>query len=190
MIGRVRGILVERSGAAVLLDVAGVGYEIAMPGRDLAALPALGDEVVVHTHLHVREDQMALFGFASSDARDLFRELITVSGVGPKLALAILTTFTPDGLRLALVSEDVDALVEVPGIGKRSAQKLILDLRARLEMVTELPGSGGSAMAEVRGALEGLGYGGPEIRDAIAGLDADAKVDDLLRAALQRLGRP
>jgi len=190
MIGRIRGTLLDHSGSGVVIDVAGLGYEIAMAGRDLGALPPVGEEVVVHTHLHVREDQMALYGFTTAAGRDLFRELITVSGVGPKLALAILSTFTPDRLRVALVSEDVDALVEVPGIGKRSAQKMILDLRARLELVTELPPSGSSVLAEVRGALEGLGYGAPEIRDAIAGLDAGGKVDDLLRAALQRMGRP
>lgn len=187
MIGRIRGTLVGRSASEALVDVAGVGYEIAMPGRDLGALPALGEEVVVHTHLHVREDLLALFGFATVQARDLFRELITVNGVGPKLALAILATLTPDRLRMALVSEDVDALVAVPGIGKRSAQKLILDLRARLDLEPVL--SGGGALAEVRDALEGLGYGSPEIRDVLSGLDADGRVDDLLRSALQRLGR-
>ncbi|OFW66896.1 MAG: Holliday junction DNA helicase RuvA [Actinobacteria bacterium RBG_16_68_21] len=190
MIGRVRGTLVEHAPSGVVIDVAGIGYEIAMPGRDFGALPAVGEEVVLHTHLHVREDQMALFGFATAEGRDLFRELITVSGVGPKLALAILSTFTPERLRLALVSEDVDALVEVPGIGKRSAQKMILDLRARLELAAELSPAGGSSLAQVRGALEGLGYGAPEIREAIAGLDADGEVDELLRSALQRLGRP
>lgn len=185
MIGRLRGTLFERTDSGAVIDVAGVGYEVAMPGRDLTALPGLGEEVVVHTHFHVREDQMALFGFATVEGRDLFRDLITVTGVGPKLALAILTTFTADRLRLALVSEDVDALVEVPGIGRRSAQKMILDLRARLELAP----TAGNALAEVRGALEGLGYGAPEIREAIAGLDADAAVDVLLRSALQRLGR-
>jgi len=189
MIGRVRGTLVERSGSAAVIDVGGVGYEVAMPGRDLGALPALGEEVVVHTHLHVREDQLGLFGFIDVEGRDMFRDLIAVSGVGPKLALAILSTLTPERLRVALVSEDVDALVAVPGIGKRSAQKLILDLRARLEITVGTVPGGGGALAEVRQALEGLGYGGPEITGAITGLDADGRVDDLLRSALQRLGR-
>jgi|SRR3990172_8559326 Holliday junction DNA helicase RuvA len=189
MIGRIRGTLVGRSASEAVIDVAGVGYEVVMPGRDLAALPPLGEEVVVHTHLHVREDHLGLFGFITPEERDLFRDLITVNGVGPKLAVAILATLTPERLRVALVSEDVDALVSVPGIGKRSAQKLILDLRARLEIVGESALTGGGAMSEVRDALEGLGYGAPEIRDALAGLDGDGRVDDLLRSALQRLGR-
>lgn len=189
MIGRVRGTLVERAPAGVLIDVGGVGYEVAMSARELAALPDLGEEVVVHTHLHVREDQQALFGFSSGETRDLFRDLIAVSGVGPRLALAILGTLTPDQLRRAILAEDVDALVMVPGIGKRSAQKLILDLRARLGVSADgIPGDGGGGVSEVRAALENLGYTGTEIREALEGLDATTEVSDLLRSALQRLG--
>jgi Holliday junction DNA helicase RuvA len=191
MIGRIRGTLVERSGTGVVIDVGGVGYEVAMPGSDLAALPALGEEVVVHTHLHVREDQLALFGFAAAEGRDLFRQLIEASGVGPKLALAMLTALSPAQLHAAVAAEDVDALVAVPGIGKRSAQKLILDLRPRLGIASGgIPGEEGGAVADVREALEALGYSTQEIRQALDGLDADTGVEDLLRTALQRLGRP
>jgi holliday junction DNA helicase RuvA len=190
MIGRLRGVLAERIGLGVLVDVAGVGYEVAMPPRDIADLPALGEEVVIHTHLHVREDAMALYGFSTVEGRDLFRDLIGASGVGPKLGLAMLATLTPTQLRVAFATEDVDALTAVPGIGKRSAQKLILDLRARLAMPEgELPAGGGS-VTEVRGALEGLGYVSSEIREALDGLDPTQPSATLLRAALQRLGRP
>lgn len=190
MIGRIRGVLAERTGSGVLVDTGGVGYEVAMPPRDIAALPPVGEEVVVHTHLHVREDVMALYGFASEEGRDLFRDLIGASGVGPKLALAILATFTPEQLRVALAAEDVDTLTAVPGIGKRSAQKLVLDLRARLTMPEgELVGAGGS-LSDVRGALEGLGYASSEIREALEGLDTTQAPEALLRAALQKLGRP
>jgi len=189
MIGRLRGVLAARTAAGVVVDVAGVGYEVALTPRDAAALPPVGEEVVVHTHLHVREDAMALYGFAAEEGRDLFRDLIGTSGVGPKLALAILATMTPDQLRLSLATEDVDSLTAVPGIGKRSAQKLILDLRGRLALPDgDLISAGGSA-AEVRGALEGLGYAPAEIRRALDGLDAGQESADLLRAALQRLGR-
>jgi len=190
MIGRIRGVLAERTGLGVLVDTGGVGYEVAMPARDIAALPPVGEEVVVHTHLHVREDVMALYGFSSEEGRDLFRDLIGASGVGPKLALAILATLTPEQLRVALAAEDVDTLTAVPGIGKRSAQKLVLDLRARLAMPEgELVGAGG-ALSDVRGALEGLGYASSEIREALQGLDTSQAPEVLLRAALQKLGRP
>jgi Holliday junction DNA helicase RuvA len=190
MIGRLRGVLAERTAGGVLVDVGGVGYEVFMPAGDIAALPPVGDEVVVHTHLHVREDAMALYGFAAEEGRDLFRDLIATSGVGPKLAVAMLATLTPHQLRVALATEDVDTLTAVPGIGKRSAQKLILDLRARLTMPDGELATAGGSVTEVRGALEGLGYGASEIREALDGLDAAQGTQDLLRSALQRLGRP
>lgn len=187
MIGRLRGVLASRTADGVLVDVAGVGYEVAVPTRDLAALPSVGEEIVLHTHLHVREDIMALYGFADEDGRALFRLLLGASGVGPKVALAILSTLAPDKLRAAIVAEDVDALTLVPGIGKRTAQKLILDLRARFELpIGDLPSGGG--LGAVRDALENLGYGPGEIRDAIDGLEGD-DVEVLLRSALQRLGK-
>jgi Holliday junction DNA helicase RuvA len=187
MIGRLRGTLAAKGIDAAVIDVGGVGYEIAMSPRSLAELPAVGEEVVVHTHLHVREDQMALFGFGVDEERDLFRILLGASGIGPKLALAVLATMTPTELRQAVLTEDADALTAVPGIGKRNAQKLILDLRARLELPEGEIASGGG-LAEVRAALEGLGYQPAEIRQALSGLATDDDVEDLLRTALQRLG--
>ncbi len=188
MIGRLRGLVAAKGVDAAILDVAGVGYEVAMSPRSLAELPSVGEEAVVHTHLHVREDQQALFGFGTEGERDLFRVLLGASGIGPKLALALLGTMTPDELRRAVLTEDPDALTVVPGIGKRSAQKLILDLRSRLELPDGELVAGGN-LAEVRAALEGLGYQSAEIREALTGLStADTEVEDLLRTALQRLG--
>jgi holliday junction DNA helicase RuvA len=189
MIGRLRGTVVAKGGDGLLLEAGGVGFEVAMPPRDLAELPAVGEAMTVHTHLHVREDGMALFGFTSSDERDLFRVLLGASGVGPKLALAILGTLRPADLRRAIATSDADTLTMVPGVGKRTAQRLILDLRARFEMpdLPEVPGAG--ALAEVRGALEGLGYQPAEVRQALEGLAPEGAVEDLLRAALQRLGK-
>lgn len=187
MIGRLRGILVGRTADGVIVEAGGVGYEVAMPARDLAALPPVGEEVVVHTHLHVREDQLALFGFVDEDGRTVFRHLIAASGVGPKLALAILGALGPNRLRTAIASEDVDTLTSVPGIGIRSAQKLVLDLRARLAMPPGgIPTTGG--LPAVRSALEGLGYAPAEIREAVDGLHGD-DMEAMLRSALQRLGR-
>jgi Holliday junction DNA helicase RuvA len=188
MIGRLRGTLAGVWPTGLVLDVGGVGYEVAMPASSFGDLPPVGEEAVVHTHLHVREDQLALFGFTSVDERDLFRLLIGVSGVGPKVAVAILDTMTGDDLKRAVVTDDVAALTAVPGIGKRSAQKLLLELRPRLEVPDTAIGVSG-AMAETRVALEGLGYQSDEIRAAMRDLSADLPVEELLRLSLQRLGR-
>ena len=188
MIGRVRGTLVGVSGDGVVVDVSGVGYEVRMSGRELAGLPPIGEEVVVHTHLHVREDLQALYGFGDQAGRDLFRVLLGASGIGPKIALAMLATLGSEELRRAVVTDDVAALTTVPGIGTRTAQKLILDLRARLEMPEgAIPGDQ-STVSAVRDALENLGYASSEISEALSGLDGDGTLQDLLRAALQRLG--
>lgn len=180
-------MIVAKDPAQVILDVAGVGYELAVTPRALADLPPVGDEAVLHTHLHVREDAMALFGFPSAHERDLFRILIGVSGVGPKVAMAMLGTLSPDEIRRAVVADDTTALTAVPGIGKRSAQKLILELRPKLD-VPDAELTGGGALSDVRQALEGLGYSPPEIRAALTDLQYDGQPEELLRLALQRLG--
>jgi Holliday junction DNA helicase RuvA len=190
VIGRLRGVIASKDVGGVLVDVAGVGYEVAMSPRGIGALPSAGEEAVVHTHLYVREDQMTLYGFAAEDERDLFRVLLGASGVGPKLALAVLGTLSPPELRRAVLAEDTGALTTVPGIGTRSAQKLVLDLRARLDLPdAEAILGGGSGVAEAREALEALGYQSGEIREALDGLDVDAPLEELVRRALQRLGR-
>lgn len=188
MIGRVRGVLADLSPTGVVVDVHGVGYDVAVSSRALGELPPLGEEIVLHTHLHVREDQLALFGFPTVDQRELFRLLIGVSGVGPKVALAILGTLSVDELRAAVVSDDVAALTSVPGIGKRSAQKLLLELRPRLE-VPDIGVAASGSVAEVRVALEGLGYGSEEIRVALAEMPTDLPVETLLKQSLQALGK-
>lgn len=189
MIGRLRGVLVGRTGERVVIDVAGVGYEIAMTPREVAELPGLGEEVVVHTHLHVREDAMALFGFESSTARDLFRILIGTSGIGPKVAMSMLASYRPDELRSHVATEDVDALSAVPGIGKRTAQKVILELRPKLADLDADVAVGTSSGAQVREALEGLGYEASEIRDVVGQLETDQPLQEQLRRALQLLGQ-
>lgn len=188
MIARVRGTLVERDLDAVVIDVGGVGYELAVTPRTLSGLPGLGEDVVLHTYLHVREDQMALFGFDTRADKDLFSTLIGVSGVGPKVAMAILATLTYEQLRLAVSSDDIAALTEVPGIGKRSAQKLLLELKPKLDVVDgAVPASG--PMSEVREALAGLGYGPEEIRGTLAGMPDDLTVEEMLRLSLRELGK-
>lgn len=192
MIGSVRGSVIERSASGeVLVEVGGVGYRALVP---LSAVPTLepGANAFLFTHLHVREDAMVLYGFPTRDERDTFEVLIAASGVGPKLALAILSVHTPAALRRCLADDDLDALTLVPGVGKRTAQRLLVELKARLEVpdldLAEVAGDGApSARSEVRAALAGLGYAPDEIRDTLSELGSDGAVEDLLRDALKAL---
>jgi Holliday junction DNA helicase RuvA len=192
MIGSLRGSVLERSlSGEVLVEVAGVGYRVLVP---VGAIPALepGTNVFVFTHQHVRDDALILFGFLTRDERDTFEALITASGVGPKLALAILSVHSPSSLRRCLAEDDIDSLVAVPGVGKRTAQRLLVDLKARLDMpdldLTAVPGSSSpNARAEVRDALVGLGYGNDEVREVFGQLAEEGTVEDLLRDALRML---
>jgi holliday junction DNA helicase RuvA len=188
VIGLLRGTRMASTSDTVLIDTGGVGYEVSVATRTLTDLPGVGFEVVLHTHLHVREDQMALFGFTTADDRDLFRLLLGIPGIGPRVGLAILSTMGADDLRRVVTTDDVGALTVVPGIGKRSAQKLLLELRPKLAVAdSELQTSG--PLSEVRGALEGLGYQSDEIGEALRQLPADLPVEELLRQSLRSLGR-
>jgi len=188
MIGRVRGALVAVKESGVVVDVAGIGYEIAMTPEAIGALPAVGEEIVVHTHLQVREDDLSLYGFTAVGDRDLFRVLISASGIGPRVGMALMATLRPDQLRRAIATEDVSALSAAPGIGKRSAQKLILELRPKLaDSEADLVVSTGPS--QVRQALENLGYTLEEIGDVVADLDPESPVGDQLKAALRALGQ-
>ena len=188
MIGRVRGSLVHRGMDEVVIDVGGVGYVVSVTPRTLAELPPVGEEVVLHTHLHVREDQLALYGFESSADKDVFGVLLGVSGVGPKVAMSILATLGYEQLRMAVVTDDVAALTEVPGIGKRSAQKLLLELKPRFDAADAVIEASGP-LSEVREALAGLGYAPDEIRSTLGDMPADLSVEEMLRQALQALGK-
>ncbi len=173
-----------------LIEVAGVGYRLNMSTGSLAALPAEGDEVTVHTYLHVREDDLSLFGFESVAEKEAFEQLITVSGVGPKVALAILSALTADSLAQAVASEDVALLSSVPGIGKKTAQRIILDLAGKL--VGDSGGEGvrpgaGAAVTEAHDALLAMGFSPAEVAMALKGTDAK-DAEGLLRQALLRLG--
>lgn len=188
MIGRLTGTIVETSHESVVLDVGGVGYLIAITPRTMADLPGVGEEVVLHTHLHVREDQLALFGFDSAADKDLFGMLLGVSGVGPKVAMAILGTMTYDQLSIAVATDDIGALTAVPGIGKRSAQKLLLELKPKMDILEGVSMTTGP-IAEVREALEVLGYGPDEIRGTLADMPPQLTVEEMVRRSLQQLGK-
>lgn len=203
MIGSLRGLLVDRArrgehALELLVEVGGVGYRVVAPTRVYAGDPQLGDPLFVHVHTHVREDALTLYGFPTRDERDCFEQLIGARGVGPAGAVTMLSVHSPAALRRAVATDDTDALVLVPGIGPKSAARLLPELRARLDLdaVTDLavlgggeaPGPGGpDARADVRAALAGLGYGPEEIRPVVAGLPEDGRVEDLLRRALRDL---
>lgn len=192
MIGSVRGTVVERTATGeVLVEVGGVGYRCLVPLGAIAALTPAAP-TFLFTHLHVREDAMTLYGFPTRDERDTFEVLISASGVGPKLGLAMLSVHSPGGLRRCVADDDLDSLCLVPGVGKRTAQKLMVELKNRLGVpdvdLVDLAGDRApTARAEVRAALTELGYGPDEVRTALSDLPADGTIGDLLRAALKQL---
>jgi len=190
VIGSLRGVLLDRSPSGeVTVEVGGVGYRAVVAPRTLAELGDLGAPAFLYTHLHVREDAMVLYGFATVDERQCFEALIGAHGVGPALALAILSVHAPGALRRALLDDDVAALTLVPGVGKKTAQRLLLDLKSRLEVpdLELVSANGGSVRADLSAALAGLGYQADEVRDVLRELPTEGDVDTLLRDALKLL---
>jgi holliday junction DNA helicase RuvA len=206
MIGSLRGRLIDRTEGEILVEVAGVGYRVTVAPTTSVELGELGDEVFVWAHHHVREDAETLYGFASRDERVTFEALLGAHGVGPALALAILSVHSPSGLSRILLDDDVAALCLVPGVGKKTAARLLIELKSRLHIpdsglvagVAALGSNGSaavsggvtaavSARADVRAALVELGYGADEIRSATADLPEDGDTAELLRTALSRL---
>jgi Holliday junction DNA helicase RuvA len=194
MIGSLRGTLLDRSlDGEVLVEAAGVGYRVTTTPELAATIGAIGDEVFLHVHHHVREDAQTLYGFRSKDERICFEALLSAHGVGPSLALAIMSVHPPLQLHRALSSDDVDALCMVPGIGKKTATRLIVELKSKLHLpVVDLanlsdPVMSGerSAHADVRDALLGLGYTQEEIRKVVADLPPEGDPAVLVRQALQ-----
>jgi Holliday junction DNA helicase RuvA len=187
MIASLAGTVEALEPGAAVLEVGGVGYLVHVPVPVLSGL-SVGRRARLHTHLAVREDALTLYGFATVDQREAFRALVGVTGVGPRLALAVLSALEPDALRRVVAGGDVGALTDVPGIGKRTAERMVLELKQRLGPPAEHPVAAGSAVAEVREALIGLGYAPAEFRpilDRIAG--AGTPVEELLRSALREL---
>ncbi len=196
MIGSLRGTLLDRDPAGeALIEVGGVGYRVQLSPSGLVALGESGREVFVHVHHHVREDAHTLYGFVTRDERVCFEALLGAHGVGPALALGILSVHSPAELRRAVADDDLDALCLVPGVGRKTAARLALELKSRLavpDVDLTVPGSvdgswDRSALADVREALGGLGYGPDEVRAALRDLPPDGDASLLLREALQRL---
>ncbi|MGH9089241.1 MAG: Holliday junction branch migration protein RuvA [Acidimicrobiales bacterium] len=194
MIGSLRGTVAARTGQGeVVVEVGGVGYRVAVSTGTVAALGPAGSPAFLHVHTHVREDAIVLYGFAHDDERRCFEALLGAHGVGPSLALAVLSALSPAALSTAVLEEDVDTLCSVPGVGRKTAARLLIDLKSRLELPDLNPAaqSGAapvrSARAEARAALAELGYGPEEIRSALEGQREDVGVEELLRLALREL---
>jgi holliday junction DNA helicase RuvA len=192
MIGHLRGRLAHKSVDGIVVDVGGVGYEIFCPLTVLDRLPPEGQECVLSIHTHAREDQLALFGFIDRDERALFRMLTSVTGIGPKLGLTCLSGLSAGDLSTAIADADVKKLSSIPGIGKRTAERLILELKDKVGRVATpgRPRTGNAHLEDLDSALRNLGYRAKEVESLTAGLAKDAAGMDfeaLLRLALQRL---
>jgi holliday junction DNA helicase RuvA len=188
VIAFLEGTVAGKTAGRLTLDVGGVGYDVLVPTSVLASVSAAGERARVYTRMVIRDDAIVLYGFTSTDERSLFDLLTGVTGVGPKVALAFLSALAPDAFRLAVVSGDATALTVVPGVGRKVAQRVILDLREKMGGDGEVPAEG--PLADVREALLSLGLTAREAGDAMSGIEVDARpVKDLLREALQRAGR-
>ena len=188
MIAFLSGTVAEKGVNRVVLETGGVGYDLAVPTSTVAKLPAIGKPAKVHTRMILRDDGVTLFGFSSPDERALFDLLTGVNGVGPKVGLAFLSALSPDAVRRAVLAGDVAALTVVPGVGKKVAQRVVLDLKDKLGgdlIIVDGP------LADVREALLALGLSPTEASEAMVGLapNGDRRVEDLLREALQHVGR-
>jgi len=191
MIGRLTGNLAEKSPPQVLLDVNGVGYEVDVPMSSFYNLPALGERVTLLTHFIVREDAQLLFGFLTHDERNTFRQLIKISGVGPRMALSILSGLSVAELAQAITQQQAGRLVKVPGIGKKTAERLLLELKGKLGADLGAPGASinSDAQADIVQALIALGYNEKEAAAALKSLPADVGVSDGIKQALKSLSR-
>jgi holliday junction DNA helicase RuvA len=203
MIASLRGEIVERDpDVGVVIEVHGVGYRVQVTTRTLAQM-AVGSTIYVHTHHHIREDAQVLYGFVSRSEREAFGVLIATHGIGPALALAVLSTYTPAELSEVVAAGDLGGLTMVPGVGKKTAERLLVELRNRLSIPVidsgeDASGSGArtSVLSDVREALSGLGYGADEIKEALRSLTGaehgarqGADAATLLREALTVLGK-
>ncbi|HWA37939.1 MAG TPA: Holliday junction branch migration protein RuvA [Burkholderiales bacterium] len=188
MIGRLSGRLLAKQPPQLLVDVGGVAYEVDVPMSTLYALPAVGEQVTLLTHLSIKEDAHTLYGFATSEERGAFRQLIKISGVGPRTALAVLSGMSVGDLAAAVAAQDAALLTRVPGIGKKTAERLLLELKGKLSEAA-LPGSAGEKSSDVVNALLGLGYNEKEAALAVRTLPPGLPVAEAIRAALKALSK-
>ncbi|MFM9914309.1 MAG: Holliday junction branch migration protein RuvA [Rhizobacter sp.] len=189
MIGRLTGLLAGKSPPQLLIDVNGVGYEVDVPMSSFYNLPGLGERVTLLTHFIVREDAQILFGFLSHEERQTFRQLIKITGVGPRMALSLLSGLSVGELAQAVARQEAGRLVKVPGIGKKTAERLLLELKGKLADAIGAPASiANDAQADILQALIALGYSDREAAAALKSLPAGASVSDGIKLALKALG--
>lgn len=196
MIGHLRGRLVRKAPPALIVDVGGVGYELEAPMSTFYRLPEVGSEVELHTHLLIRDDAHLLYGFSTEDERRLFRDLLRVTGIGPKIGLALLSGMDVDTFLLCVEVQDVDALTRVPGIGRKTAERLLIEMRDRIRALGELSSATprlnqpAGAQAEAFAALVALGYRPAEVTRLLRSVDNEgAGTEELIRRALQAAAR-
>ena len=202
MISQVHGILLEATPSVAVVDVSGVGFELGISGITAASLPAVGDEVRLYTRFRLTNDAMALYGFATVEERTIFDRLIAVSSVGPRMALSVLSKFSVAQLYTIVMAEDTKSMATVPGVGKKTAQRLILELKSTLAKDRSLSGAAvplagqlpldaaaSTAIEDARAALLSMGFSPQETDLALEGYDGqDMRVEDILAASLKRLG--
>ncbi|MFY8083306.1 MAG: Holliday junction branch migration protein RuvA [Rubrivivax sp.] len=191
MIGRITGTLAEKSPPLVLVDVGGVGYEVDVPMSTFYNLPGLGERVTLLTHFVVREDAQLLYGFLTQEERATFRELVKISGVGPRTALSILSGLSVADLSQAVSRQEAGRLVKVPGIGKKTAERLLLELKGKLgpDLAQPATGAASDAQADIVQALVALGYNEREAQAALKALPPDVAVSEGIKLALKALSR-
>lgn len=200
MYSYIKGTLEEVVDGCIVVENNGIGYQIEVPGKVIDRLPEKGSEVKIYTYLHVKEDCFSLFGFLGRDELKLFKMMLNVSGIGPKGALGILTVLTPDELKAAVVADNVKAISKAPGIGSKTAQKLIIELKDKVNLEDILPSEEqmpesdlddhtSALQKEAAQALVSLGYSSREAKDVVSGIEvtADMEVEDILKAALKNM---
>lgn len=194
MIAHLRGKLLARRPSQVIVEAAGVGYDVTVSVPTFAELPALGGEVALHIHTHVREDQLALYGFLQAEEKQLFEKLITVSGIGPKLAITVLSGMAADDLGKAIRGNDLVRLTKIPGVGRKTAERMVLELRDKLpaagigEAAQAAPSLNG-VQDDVLSALLNLGYQRAVVEKALASVEKNGSFDAMFRAALAAVAK-
>ena len=192
MIGRLSGKLIEKQPPQIIVDVQGLGYEIDVPMSTFYNLPGLGETITLFTHLVVREDAHLLYGFGSDDERRAFRQLLKISGVGPKLALSVLSGLSVADLAQTVAMQETGRLTKIPGVGKKTAERLVLELRDKLDHVPSVAGSSTTPKAnsgDVLNALLALGYNEREAQWALKQIPNDLSVSESIRQALKQLSK-